>query len=485
MRVKSIRTRLTLWNICVLTLILVVLSLAVKYTVESYLLREADRELERRALRTADFFAHHDDRFSDDARRPERPRVEGREGSPRREPTRLVRVFDRSGKMLASFGSDVRPSEPPWDGSLFRRSLDGRSGYSTIVVDKEQLRVYSHPIVRDGKNDGAVQVAYRLTELNRFLQTLTLILFALFPFALLAAGFGGMFITTRWLRPVREITSAAEDMSASDLSRRLPTAGDDEFSRLASTFNSMLGRLETAFRELENSVEQQRRFTADASHELRTPLTTIKANTSLALRQARTAEEYREALSAADSAADMMDNLIRDLLLLASSDDGQMPVGADRVNLADVCREAIALARARDGGADVRLDVPDEALATIGSPHHLSRLVVNLVDNALRHTPANGVVTVTAVSEAANIILTIADNGEGIAPEHIPHLCERFYRVDKARTRSHGGTGLGLAICRSIVEAHNGTLLIESAPGKGTTVTVTLPNADAPWPSAG
>jgi signal transduction histidine kinase len=260
----------------------------------------------------------------------------------------------------------------------------------------------------------------------------------------------------------------------------LPVSGEDEFSDLSATFNAMLARLETSFSEqnrlveaLRQMIEQQRRFTADASHELRTPLTVIKANTSLALSGAPSPEESRQSMEDIDRAADAASRLVRDLLLLARSDAGQL--GRDTVQLPvrEVLSQAIANVK-RNGGPPVEIDA-GAGLTVRGNEDELVRVFSNLLENAIRYTPAEGHIIVTASSDEGWVRVRIADTGAGIAPEHLPHLGERFYRVDPARTRRGGGTGLGLSICRSIVEAHGGTMSFESQVGKGTTVTVSLP----------
>jgi signal transduction histidine kinase len=175
-----------------------------------------------------------------------------------------------------------------------------------------------------------------------------------------------------------------------------------------------------------------------------------------------------------DRAADTMRQIVQDLLLLAHADAGQ--AGRERIELLvrEVLERAIAQT-ARKDSAPVRLHISDETLAVPANEGELARLFSNLLDNARRATPPEGQITVTAAREADQIVMRVADTGIGIAPQHLPHLAERFYRIDTARARLDGGTGLGLSICKSIVDAHGGTLSFQSTPGKGTTVTVSLP----------
>jgi signal transduction histidine kinase len=294
---------------------------------------------------------------------------------------------------------------------------------------------------------------------------------------------GGLFLTNNALRPVDQMTQAAAAIGAGDLSRRLEVRGRDELARLAETFNRMIARLEGTFRglesayyRLEGAYEEQQRFTGDASHELRTPLTRIKGMTTLALSGPGCFEEYRDAVIVADQAADVMTRIVQDLLLLARSDAGQLRPHLARISTSDLLRRAVQAPRPA-GAPALRLQLPEPDPFVTGDADHLSRLLANLLENALRHTPAGGEITLAATREQDWVVLTVADTGEGIPVEHLPHVCERFYRVDSARSRHDGGTGLGLAICRSIVEAHGGSLLLDSVVGQGTTVRVMLPAA--------
>jgi signal transduction histidine kinase len=251
-------------------------------------------------------------------------------------------------------------------------------------------------------------------------------------------------------------------------------SGNDEFAELADTFNGLLGRLDASFQEQKRALELQRRFTADASHELKTPLTIVKGNTSLALSRASIDDNSRHTLTEIDRAADTMSQLVQDLLLLARSDSGQL--GGHRIEM--LLREILETAASQatpNGGPPVRLKVEPEDLCVMGNEAELVRVFRNLLDNALCHTPSDGCISVSAHSSDGAVLVTVEDTGTGIAPEHLSHLGERFYRVDAARSRPTGGTGLGLSICKSILKAHAGGMEIESAVGKGTRVCVSLP----------
>jgi len=471
----SIRLRLTLWNVGILALVLGALFVAMYLAIHTYLLASMDRRLARQAQ----FIAH---RLVDNLVNVERVPLPHRRDDmsqlQRRDPRRVL-LYDMQGRQRDDAWQRLQETLPPVSVSGLRQAMLGQDAYYSVTVDNQRVRVLSHPLFYQGQILGVMQLSFPLTDMDELLDDLVRILIVLVPLALLGAGFGGLFLTNRALQPVRQINHAAERISAEALDLRLPVIGNDEFAHLAVTMNQMLSRLEVAFQRMAQSIEQERRFTADASHELRTPLSAIKANTSLALRRERTPEEYRESLRAADHAADLMNRLIQDLLFLARSDHQQLEITPQAVTMDTLVEGAITLVANGKPGAPVRVEAASPLLQVWGDPHHLERLLVNLLENARRYTPDTGVITVTARAEGDRVLLIVADTGEGIAPEHLPYLGERFYRADPARTRQHGGTGLGLAICAGIVEIHQGTMTIESEVGKGTTVIVNLPAADA------
>ena len=465
----TVRLRMTLWNVAVLALILGVMGGVVRYRVQADRLATVDRTLAERAHEAGRRFSmspsppRGNRRDTGQARLLD-PMTAGAEGSlvgarPRALPPLLPRILprDRAGR---------EHWDKPWDRHAYVRALAGRTVYSTVWSGGTWMRILSMPIERGGRVEEVLQLAYPLDGVLREIDELTSTLLALVPFGLVAAGLGGAFLTGRALRPVRKIAATAALLGASDLSERLPVAGRDEFSELSSSFNAMLARLEEAF-------ERQRRFTADASHELRTPLSIIQANTSMALEHPWPEERYREFLAAIDTAAGRQSRIVEELHFLARVDAGALARDVGPVCLIEVLEEA-AEAVFRPERPGIRLEALDPGLLVPGSGSELTRLFTNLLENAVRHTPPEGSVTVSATVDALSVTVTVTDTGEGIAPEHLPHLGERFYRVDAARSSGTGGTGLGLAICRSITEAHGGRMTIESQVGEGTAVRVRL-----------
>lgn len=508
MKSVSVRTKLTLWNVGVLALTLSLLGLAVFYGARQSLLAAVDKDMRQRADRLIQ-------RVTPSIKTPPSERririANVAAGAPVLilpwDPHRPVRTFQigkneyeaidnprqpastdptRSPirpRILELDGSNPDATDKPYDVAAYNGAKLGKSSFSDTVApssnDKskpevEPIRLYSTPIVIDGKVVRVLQYPQTLAGTYNALNGLTWTLLTVLPLILIVSAFGGAFLTGTSLKPVRDMTQAAAQVSAESLAGRLDVKGHDEFSRLAQTFNGMLERLQGAFTRMEQAVEQQRRFTADASHELRTPLTVIKANTSLALKGKRSPEEYQKTLAAVNAAADSMNRLVNDLLLLARSDNGKLQVNAEPTCLKPLLKEAVASV-ARPGVADISLIMADDGVEIVGDGHQILRVFVNLIENAARYTPEDGRISVVERIEDGNVVVSVQDTGIGIDPEHLPHLTDRFYRVDDARARAEGGNGLGLSICSSIVEAHNGSIGIASAPGKGTTVTVKLP----------
>jgi heavy metal sensor kinase len=385
---------------------------------------------------------------------------------------RFARTYDTTGAVVSDAGGAA--AGVPVDDDSVAAALAGDERWTTVTGEEETYRVLTQPVVRDGQVAGALEVGQADEEVNEALGALLAIVALAAPITLLLATLGGLFLAARALAPIDNITRLARRITAEDLSQRLDLAlPDDELGRLARTFDEMIARLDAAFR-------RQRQFTADASHELRTPLTALKGQVDVALARPRGPEEYRAVLEGVNEEVDRLIRLVGSLLTLARADAGEIPITRERVTLADAVDGAIEqvaplaaerqVALSRDGDARVAVSA-DESL--------LLQLLLNLLDNAIKYTPPGGTVAVRWEADAARATLLVTDSGIGIPPEHLPHLFERFYRVDTARSRAEGGTGLGLAISRWIAEAHGGNIAVASEPGRGTTVTVDLPLAGA------
>jgi heavy metal sensor kinase len=396
-------------------------------------------------------------------------------------------------QITAPGGEVVRASEYAPAAPLVSegQNLTDQPQFITTSLSGDDIRAVRLPLfVTDGTGVrwylGSVMVGERLTTMHETLASLRQVLLVTSGLGLLLAIIGGWVLAGRALRPVDHVTAAAAAIAAGDgtatsLSTRLPVPPtNDELSRLSGTFNAMLDRLEASFRA-------QERFVADASHELRTPLTAIRGNVDVLNRQARSGfgvDPGDLALALADirRESDRMRRLLDDLLLLARTDSGSdatTPTLAqsELVRLDEIAAQAVRSASALASGQVLELEAP-RAVAAPGDPDRLHELLMILLDNAIRHTPPGASIRVAvAAAPDGRARIAVRDEGEGIAPEHVPHLFERFYRADGARGRSSGGTGLGLAIARAIALAHGGDIAVRSAPGQGSAFVVTLPHA--------
>lgn len=282
---------------------------------------------------------------------------------------------------------------------------------------------------------------------------------------------GGWFIAGRALAPVDRISEAASDISASNLSRRIDVdKTESELGRLASILNTTFDRLEAAFL-------RQMRFTADASHELRTPLAIVVSHAELALRKERSASDYRAVIETCLNAARRMENVVEDLLTLARADAGESAIRDEPVDLAETVRETATLLRPLAQSRNVHLSLLVRSVTPYGDKERLRELITNLVTNAIMYNRDGGTATIEVRRDGDSAVLRVSDTGVGIAEEDQPHIFERFYRSGTARSRESGGSGLGLAIARWIVDAHHGTIELDSAVDRGSTFTVTIPMA--------
>jgi heavy metal sensor kinase len=279
----------------------------------------------------------------------------------------------------------------------------------------------------------------------------------------------GFWFTTRAIRPIERISAAAERISHGNLSERVEGADSgDELGSLAGVLNSTFARLEAAF-------ARQNQFTADAAHELRTPLAVIISETQTTLARERTAAEYRDSVEACLDTAQQMRRLTEALLQLARFDaaSGELPRG--ELDLAETARASMERVRPLAEQEGIRIESELAPALVFANAERVAQVITNLLINAIHYNCTDGKVKVVTRCEPDNAVITVSDTGVGIAEADLPHIFERFYRVDKARSRAEGHTGLGLAICQAIVEAENGTIHVASVVNSGTTFTVRLP----------
>ena len=371
---------------------------------------------------------------------------------------------------------DLTGSELPLSAAAFAAVQAGEDRFESATVDEQPVMVYSIRYSNQQGEAGILQVAQPIGQTQQSLNSLRLSLIAGSTAAILLAFVLGWVFAGTALDPIHRITRTAHAIgSEHDFSRRVTYDGPgDEVGQLALTFNQMLAELESTYRQLEELLDSQRRFVADASHELRTPLTTVRGNIELLHRQpAIPAGERAEILADTTEEVDRLIRLVNQLLVLARMDAGQK-LAAEPVPLQplveDVCRQVKCLA------PDLRMAYERSTEGTaLGDRDAIKQVLLILVDNAARHTAADTSVEVRTEALGDRVALHIADNGPGIEPAVLPHIFERFYRGESSR--SGGGAGLGLAIAKELVELQGGTIGVVSRAGVGSTFTVMLPAA--------
>lgn len=465
MRPWSIRARLTAWFAAVLGLVLVVLSAATWWVLRDSVHDTIDQALADRVAAISRFLnAPGTSQSFEELREDLREYVALDPG------WNLIRIRDGHGAQLyrsdsfdAGAAADAPGPPAPAIGT-----------YRDLVMRGQPVRMLTQRISVGGQ-PYSVDVAWPIGELQEALNEFRWTALLIIPCGIIAAAIGGYWISRRALAPVDQIASAARAITARQLGRRLevPATGD-ELQRLSETLNDMLARLETAFAETA-------RFTADASHELRTPVSLIRTTAEVALRRPRSAEEYREALNGILRESERTSGLVQDLLTLTRADAGADDWTPGRVDLRALIgglREKVA-AMCESRGLTLCLDVPGQPVSVEGEQAALGRLIVILVDNAAKYTPAPGDVRVTLRETGDGAEIEVADTGIGIGAEDLPRVFDRFYRADRARSRDSGGAGLGLSIARWIVDRHRGSITIASAPGTGTRVRVALPRSES------
>lgn len=310
-----------------------------------------------------------------------------------------------------------------------------------------------------------------LHELVEEREALQLIFYLSFPSTLLIAGLGGFWLAKKSLSPVIAISQQAQNITAQNLHERLKVENEaDEFGQLAALINDLLARLELAFGSM-------RQFMTDASHELRTPLAIIRGEADVTLLQEREPAQYRESLSIIQDEAKRLSRIVDDLLVLARADNEQNSLKMTEFYLNDLveeCYRAIQVL-AKNKNITLTLATNVEDLTLYGDEDMVKRLILNLLDNAIKYTPQGGNIILELVRDAKNAQISVSDTGIGISTELVNAIFERFYRIDKARSRTEGGSGLGLSIAKWVVQAHQGTIEVTSKLGIGSKFTVTLP----------
>ena len=453
-----IGVRLTAWYFVVLGVTLSLFGLIAYFAMRTSIHETVDEELRARTEGVRRLIQRTAKYGTEDLQRELRRHSELAEGA-------LLQVSNEKGNWVYR-----SPTIGSYDIS---RSQETSNTPSTFEFNEVPLRLLSTKI-QAGDQSYLVQVATPVDDFYSALHRFGTLLVVSIPILLLCATAGGYWMSRRALAPVDQITQAARNISVHNLSSRLVVPKTrDELQRLSETLNSMLERLEAAFKKITQ-------FTADASHELRTPVALMRTRAELSLRKPRSAEEYRNALAEVHSELEKTSSLVEKLMVLARADYGAETLQLATTNLGEVVRDACdqGATLAESKQIDFHKQIPQQPIWIEADPHALGRLFLILIDNAVKYTPPGGHVEVEVTGENGCALGVVRDTGIGIAQEDLPHIFERFYRADKARSRESGGVGLGLSIGRWIAEAHEGTIEVQSSVGHGSIFQVRLPLAN-------
>ena len=457
----SVRTRLTLWYAGVLALSLIAFAVLVYYAAAGIFYARQDELLRSTAETVASAYVQELEEEQSIANANDVVLAQ------MVFPNRYVEVADADGRVVA------------WSSNLAGHVLTVPSqtlsearqrGSSYVVVNA--LRVAVVPLSPDqSKRLGFAIVAEPLAVIDEGLRRLRREFFAGVPLVLVLASLGGYFLSRKSLSPIARMNQQTQRITAENLSAQLDVANPrDEVGRLAMTINALLARIDAAFQE-------QKRFIADASHELRTPLAVLRGETEVALEHERATAEYKEALELIKDEAERLSRIVENLFILARQPIDAPSLVNETVHLdkvvADCARAAQVLAAQKGLQLKVQTSLPK--LSVSGDDEMLKRMLLNLLDNAVKYTPAGGEISVELGSQNGNARIVVTDTGMGIPAEDQVRIFDRFYRVDKARSRALGGAGLGLSIAHWIVTGHGGSLSVASVVGQGSAFTVELP----------
>ena len=468
MAFKSIRSRLTAWYVTLLAIILILFSVLLNYFLAKRLHESVDNSLTVSATVVA---------TSATMRLGNSP-LPGlnqlfEQFMNQGNLNKFYRIYDGSGN-VGSRSKNISASQFPLSQPAYADALEGKNSYETFTVGGQQpIRVITMPILFEGKLINLVQVGTSLEAVQETLRNLKIFLFTAVPSVLILAALFARFMARRALKPISRIIDTAREIGqGQELSKRIPVLKiKDELGQLALTFNEMMNRLE-------NSFAQMRQFSSDASHELRTPLTVLKGQNELILNKQRKPEEYQEVISSNLEEINYMSKVLEDLFVLSKSDENQVNIDYKPVDLRALVEEVFKHAEILAEEKNIKIIIAFlEPIEIKGDEVRLRQMVWNVLQNGIKYTQQGGELKISLQNEGDFALLTIQDTGIGIPEEDLPLIFNRFYRVDKARTRDEGGSGLGLSICRQIAEAHKGKIEVESKLGVGTRFKIRLPSS--------
>ncbi len=488
--VDSVRVRLTLWYSAVLTLVLIVLALITYFIFWRSTVQRTDVNLSE----LSEAFLTTLDAEMKDQSGPDSLKQAGQVAiTEHRFRDHVFAIFDVAGNIVVS-SQDVAPvasatgssARGPLSSRSFQRFLDpsfrSERLFGKVRGGEDGYRGFARHFSSGGKTYILV-ILQSLHPQQEMLEEIASTFAWVIPIAIVLAGVGGYFLARKSLAPVVAMSTQAGRIGAANLHERLAVQNDgDELGHLAQSFNSLLDRLSQSF-------ERQQRFMADASHELRTPVAILRGEAEVALsQQARSPEEYRESLGVLHHEAERLTHIVEDLFTLTRADAGQYPLQPRDFYLDELVSECVHSARTLALAKKISLNFEGASESPIHADESLlRRMILNLLDNAIKYTPEGGRVTVTSHRVGDEYVLSVADTGGGIPADLQPRIFERFFRADKARARAEndgGGAGLGLSISRWIAEAHHGRLELTRSNSVGSTFTAYFPAGPSPSASA-
>ena len=482
MHLKSLRFKLTLWYVLILGILLISFSSFLYFTLSKSLYRDVDNKLTSLAELIASESVSPLSKFGfgniDQAL----------EASMNLKPIgKFIQVLDESGK-IGRKSDNLRNVQLPISLTALKNASKGLITFETNrSFENAPLRIITFPVIENNHITKIVQIASSLEDVEDALNTLFIILMITVPFALMVASLGGQFLANKALKPVDKITQTARMITSQNLNQRIePPKVKDEISRLIETFNEMISRLDQSFRQI-------KQFSTDASHELKTPLTILKGEVEVTLRKERASHEYEQTLKSNLEEINRMSQIVDDLLLLSKADIGEIRLNKEVINLTEILNEVVAQMNILAQSKTLLIETSNhhEDIHIFGDGLRIRELFLNLIENGIKYTEEGGSIHITFSKDtplhdksqsgwterkqARFVKIIVSDTGIGIAKEDRERIFDRFFRVDKARSREQGGSGLGLSICKWIVEAHQGEIKVESEVGKGSSFIIKLP----------
>jgi heavy metal sensor kinase len=448
---SSIKAKIVIFYMAVLFVILSVLGIFLYFSLGKIVYDSIDSSLLSRAKALATLVNSDSDEtefnFSDE--------VMWEYNSPKSKSFFQIRRFD---------GTTIEKSASLGDSELPFHGKDNQTGFETIILNSAPARLINFHVPHL-----IIQCAENIQGQINLMRNYKVVLSASVLSILIISASGGFLIARKALTPVKEISETIDRISESNLSERIAVEKiPRELKVLASSFNHTFDSLERAF-------NRQRQFAADASHELRTPLSVILSHGEIMLRKERTSEEYKNALAAITEAAKMMSEIVRKLLTIARLNTDKVNLKIENINLSEIICESVKLLTPLADKKEISINIStDGQHITPGDRAALLELFANLIDNAIKYNVSQGKIDISIKKETGFIVTEIIDTGIGISEEDLDRIFDRFYRVDKSRSKEIGGIGLGLSICQEIVKLHGGRIEIKSKLRHGTTVSVYL-----------